>query len=196
VETRYKSNKVLVERLLPRVNDDPADRASAWGEWYTAIGVPSVLAFVRIQNDTAVPDADILQDAMVTAYEAVEGGRYRPRTGIPLTAYVKGIARNKIREARRRTSRFTPIEESQVDLLVGHTPHLEHTVESQEQLALLRASLAQLPPARQQVLRGYLEGQSTEEIAAALGITEEVVRQHKSRALRSLRKIAIGMMGI
>ncbi len=191
METRYKSNEVLVEQLLPRVNDDPTDRASAWDEWYTAIGAPSVLAFVRIQNDTAVPDADILQDAMVTAYEAMKDGRYRPRTGVPLTAYVKGIARNKIREARRRTSRFTPIEETPVELLAGHTPQLEHTVEFQEQLAFLRAGLAQLPPAWQRVLQGYLEGQSTEEIAAALGITAEVVRQHKSRALRSLRKIAI-----
>lgn len=188
METRYKSNEVLVERLLPFANADPTDRASAWDEWYTAIGAPSVLAFVRIKNDTTVPDADILQDAMVTAYEAVEDGRYRPQTGIPLTAYVKGIARNKIREARRRTWRFTPIEEAQVDLLAGHTPHLEHAIEFQEQLELLRAGLAQLPPARRQVLLGYLEGQSTEEIAAALGITEEAARQHKSRALRSLRE--------
>jgi len=55
----------------------------------------------------------------------------------------------------------------------------------------LRAGLAQLPGLRRQVLLGYLEGQSTEEIAATLNMTEEAVRQHKSRALRSLREMVV-----
>ena len=188
METRQKSNEVLVERLLPHTNGDPADRATAWEEWYANVGAPSVLAFVRIQNDTPVPDADILQEAIVTAYEEVERGRYEPRIGIPFTAYVKGIARNKIREARRRTWRLTPIEEASPALLESHAPHLERAIERREQLALLRAGLAELPLCRRQVLRGYLDGQSTAEIASALGMTEEAVRQHKCRALRSLRQ--------
>ncbi|MBN1875253.1 MAG: sigma-70 family RNA polymerase sigma factor [Anaerolineae bacterium] len=186
---RHKSNEVLVERLLPHVNDDPDDRAIAWEEWYASVGAPSVLAFVRIQNDTSVPDADILQEAVVTAYEEVERGRYEPRLGIPFTAYVKGIARNKIREARRRTWRFTPIEETPAYLLESDTSHLERTVERREQLARLYDGILQLPVCRRQVLQGYLTGQSTLEIAEALGMTEETVRQHKSRALRSLRKL-------
>ena len=191
METRQKSNEVLVERLLPYANGDPADRATAWEEWYVTVGMPSVLAFVRVKNDTSVPDADIVQEAVITAYEAVEDGRYKPQTGIPFTAYVKGIARNKIREARRRAWRFTPIEEAPSALLESGAPHLERAVEYHEQLSLLRAGLSQLPPCRREVLQGYLSGQSTPEIAASLGMTEDSVRQHKCRALRTLRQIIV-----
>jgi RNA polymerase sigma factor (sigma-70 family) len=189
VETRQKSNDVLVERLLPHTNGDPADRAAAWEEWYVNTGAASVLAFVRKQNDTPELDADILQEAIAIAYVEVERGRYEPRTDIPFAAYVKGIARNKIREARRRTWRLTSIEDIPQSLLESDAPLLEHTVERQEQLARLRSDLSKLPPCRRRVLQCYLQGQSTVEIARTLGMSTDAVRQHKCRALRSLRQM-------
>ena len=66
------------------------------------IGAAAVLKFIRLNNYTRELDEDIFQEAMLTAYLEVERGHYIPREGIPFTAYVKGIARNKIREARRR----------------------------------------------------------------------------------------------
>jgi RNA polymerase sigma factor (sigma-70 family) len=189
VETRQKSNDVLVERLLPHTNGDPADRAAAWEEWYVNVGAASVLAFVRRQNDTPELDADILQEAVAIAYAEVERGRYEPRIGVPLTAYVKGIARNKIREARRRTRRLVPIEDTPQSLLESDAPLLEHAVERREQLARLRSGLLKLPPCRRRVLQCYLRGQSTVEIAHALGMSEDAVRQHKCRALHSLRQM-------
>ena len=47
----------------------------------------------------------------MTAYAEVERGRYQPRDGIPFAAYVKGIAHNKIREARRRCRRYILVED-------------------------------------------------------------------------------------
>jgi RNA polymerase sigma factor (sigma-70 family) len=189
VETRQKSNDVLVERLLPHTNGDPADRAAAWEEWYVNTGAASVLAFVRKQNDTPELDADILQEAIAIAYAEVERGRYEPRTDIPFTAYVKGIARNKIREARRRTRRLISIEGIPQSLLESDAPLLEHTIERRERLAQLRSDLAKLPPCRRRVLQCYLQGQSTVEIAETLGMSADAVRQHKCRALRSLRQM-------
>ncbi len=191
METRQKSNDVLVERLLPHTNGDPADRAIAWEEWYVNVGAASVLAFVRTQNDTPEPDADILQEAIAIAYAEVERGRYEARANIPFTAYVKGIARNKIREARRRTRRLVPIEDAPLSLLESDGPYLERVVERQEQLAQLRADLSKLPPCRRRVLQCYIQGQSTPEIAQALEMSEAAVRQHKCRALRSLRRMAV-----
>lgn len=189
METRQKSNDVLVKRLLPHTNGDPADRAAAWEEWYVDVGAHSVLAFVRTQNDTPEPDADIMQESIATAYAEVERGRYEPRIGVPLTAYVKGIARNKIREARRRARHLIPIEDAPQSLLESDARLLEHTVEHQEQLARLHSDLSKLPPCRRRVLQRYLQGQSTVEIAQALGMSEDAVRQHKCRALRSLRQM-------
>jgi RNA polymerase sigma factor (sigma-70 family) len=191
-----ESDRVLVERLLPSKNDDPQDRANAWGEWYVQMGEASVLAFVRAKNDTLEPDMDILQEALTIAYVEVERGRYQPRVGIPFAAYVKGIARNKIREARRRSWRTVPLEDTPEHLVAGSPSgngdgRLETVVERQEQRAFLQIGLSKLTPCRRQVLEGYLKGQSTAEIAQKLRMSEASVRQHKSRGLRSLRQMGV-----
>ena len=68
------------------------------------------------------------------------------------------------------------------------TPHMETFIEHRERWDVLQVGLAQLTPSRRRVLEEYLKGKSTTEIANALGITEDLVRQHKSRGLRSLRR--------
>ena len=188
MNARSESNTVLVERLLPGTNGDLTDRATAWGEWYGNGGGSAVMAFIRAQNNTAEPDADILQEAVITAYMEVERGRYEPRDGVPFAAYVKGIARNKIREARRRAQRLVPLDDAADYEDDDIRP--EVTVVRQEQRDSLHTGLAHLPPDRRRVLEGYLGGHSTAEIAQALGMSAESVRQHKSRALRSLRQMA------
>jgi RNA polymerase sigma factor (sigma-70 family) len=182
------SDRVLVKRLLPGTNHDPADRATAWNEWYERVGAASVLAFVRTKNDTAEPDMDILQEAMMIAYVEVERGRYQPRPGVPFTAYVKGIARNKIREARRRR-RWLPLSDVAEWRLANAAEDMEACLERREKAALLRALLPRLSQARRQVLERCLRGQTTAEIAHALHMSAVSVRQHKSRGLRSLRSL-------
>ncbi len=190
METRQKSNEVLVERLLPALNRNPQDRAMAWEEWYASVGVSSVMAFVRMTNDTATPDDDIVHDAIATAYEQVEGGRYQSRLDIPFTAYVKGIARNKIREARRRSWRYVALDDAPPALFESDRPSLESLIERREQIAALCDGLTRLSPLQRQVLADCLQGRSTDEIARASGMSEEAVRQHKSRALRQIQRRA------
>jgi RNA polymerase sigma factor (sigma-70 family) len=194
MNARPESDETLVQRLLPEVNLDPEDRATAWQEWYMNVGEASVLGFIKAKNDTAELDVDILQEAMVTAFMEIERGRYQPRTGVPFTAYVKGIARNKIREARRRTRRLIFIEDLPPYLLQSDDPQLETAVERREQDEALQTGLARLTHCRQQVLEYYLNGKSTTEIAETLGISEELVRQHKSRGLRNLRQMEIFLL--
>jgi RNA polymerase sigma factor (sigma-70 family) len=189
-----ESDRALVQRLLPSRNNDPRDRAAAWSEWYVQMGEASVLAFVRAKNDTPEPDVDILQEAMATAYHEVERGRYEPRAGIPFAAYVKGIAHNKIREARRRSWRYIFLEDMPTFLverflLDGSEARPDRIVERREERAFLHDGMSQLTPCRRQVLEGYLHGLSTTEIAESLGMSEDAVRQHKSRGLRSLRQM-------
>jgi RNA polymerase sigma factor (sigma-70 family) len=180
---------VLVSRLLPGVNRDPADRVAAWNEWVERVGAASVLAFVRTKNDTAEPDMDILQEAMTIAYVEVERGNYEPRPGVPFAAYVKGIARNKIREARRRRRRWLPLSEVAEWRLPVTVEDVGARLERREEAVRLWASMARLPNLRRQVLERYLRGQTTGQIARALEMSEAAVRQHKSRALRSLRAL-------
>lgn len=191
MEGRRESDETLVERLLPSLNPDPADRAQAWCEWYQCVGEASVMSFIRTMNDTAEPDMDILQDAMITAYQNVERGAYVPCPQVPFTAYVKGIARNKLREARRRMQPVVAWDESLHDFFESSEHRPELWVERQEQHHALRKGLAALSQHRRTVLEHILGGHSTAEIAEALGISEDAVRQHKSRGLRNLREMAI-----
>jgi len=187
-----------VERLLPSRNQNRQDRADAWSEWYAQVGQRAVLSFVRAKNDTAELDMDIVQEAMTIAYVEVERGRYQPRAGIPFAAYVKGIAHNKIREARRRCRRYVLVEDVAEHLAAraplpsdGGGMRPEAVVVRREESARLLAGLSRLTPCRRQVLEGYLGGRSTTEIAHTLGLSEAAVRQHKSRGLRSLRQMGL-----
>jgi RNA polymerase sigma factor (sigma-70 family) len=185
---RPESDEVLVRRFLPSNNGNPVSRAAAWRDWYIEYGEASVMAFIKSQNDTAEADMDIFQEAMTTAFVEVERGRYQPRLNVPFAAYVKGIARNKIREARRRTRRFVPLDDTAQNDIESDA-QLEAVIEHKEQHDTLRAGLAKLTQNRRQVLEHYLQGNSTAEIAQSLGITEESVRQHKSRGVRRLRQM-------
>ena len=186
-----ESDEALVRRLLPSANPNPDDRARAWAEWQAQLGGPAVLKFVRSCNHTAEPDEDIVQDAMLTAYVEVERGRYEHRAGIPFTAYVKGIARNKIREARRRDRRWAALDEA-AEVPADPAPRaLEGAVESRQARRALRQGLEKLTPQRRQVLQHYLEGESLSEIAQRLDITEALVRQHKHRALERLQQLSV-----
>ena len=187
MRSRPKSDESLVKRLLPNVNPDRMDRVRAWSEWQVNIGEPAVLNFIRAKNNTNEPDEDILQESMLTAFLGVERGNYERRDGVPLTAYVKGIARNKIREARRRERYCTTLEELTFEPGIIVERQTESTVEHREQHRVLYDRLVELPPQRRQVFERIIHGESTAEIAAQMAITKDLVRQHKCRGLRSLR---------
>jgi RNA polymerase sigma factor (sigma-70 family) len=189
--SRGEGDNAFIKRLLPSTNRSRQDRAQAWNEWqYTPSGT-TVRKFIRAKNYSPDPDEDIFQETLTTAYQEVERGRYEPRDGVPFAAYVKGIARNKIREAHRRSKRYQSVNLDDVEFALADSPR--HQPENAYEYARKRDHLydgmAQLPIGRRQVLERILRGQQTSEIAQAMEISEDLVRQHKSRGLRFLRKI-------
>lgn len=195
--TRPVNDEALIQRLLPASNADRGDRDGAWTEWQRSVGEPALARYVRAHNTTREADDDILQDALLTAYLGVQRGAYQPRDGVPFTAYVVGIARNKIREARRRERRLTNLDEDAEgeSAWENYLPpgeelqrQPERVIERREQHEQLRGGIARLPGARRQVLEQTLAGASTGEIAGQLAISEDLVRQHKCRGLRALQK--------
>lgn len=190
--SRPVSDEALIRRMIPGVNPDRQDRARAWAEWQESIGEMVLVRFVRARNSTGEADDDIIQDTLFTAYLGIESGRYELQEGVPFAAYVVGIARNKIREARRRNCRYADLDEEREDL--GPRPagtiqrQPEHDLERREQRDLLRSGLSSLPAARRTVLEQYLSGASTNEIAERLSMSEALVRQHKCRGLRALQR--------
>ncbi len=190
--SRPESDEAIIRRMLPSSNADRADRARAWADWQET-AAPHIYAFVRTHNNTGEPDDDLVQDALITAYLGVERGAYRPHEGVPFTAYVKGIARNKIREARRKTRRLVDWDERIPDEVHyqrerAYPRQTEDWLERREQRSTLQAGLSELPTARQQVLVRFLNGESTDQIAQNMAISAELVRQHKCRGLKSLKE--------
>ncbi len=190
--SRPESEEALINRLLPEHNPDTIDRRSAWNEWQHSPAKNAILRFIQVYNNTQELDEDILQEALLIAFLEVETGGYEYRAGIPFSAYVKGIARNKIREARRRESHLVPVGE---EILLrfpdeAHRP-LDDVLEHREQKERLRQGLARLPKNRRTVLERFIQGESTAEIAAALEISRESVRQHKSRGVRRLQELGL-----
>ncbi len=210
--TRPESEEVLTRRMLPAHNADRQDRAWAWAEWQSATGEQVLTRFIRAHNNTAEADDDLLQETLLTAYLGVESGRYQPHDGVPFTGYVVGIARNKIREARRRMKHRVDLDEEQQEAVLdraalevsafergangqpgipatGSIPRQpEHAVERREAWEHVRSGLTRLPSARRQVIEHFLAGDSTDEIASRMAMSEALVRQHKCRGLRALQR--------
>lgn len=186
-----QSSRRILMRILPRFNDDRSDRAMAWSEWQESCGGHILMRFVRARNNTRETDDDIIQDTLLTAYLGVESERYQPREGVPFAAYVIGIARNKIREARRRERHLTDLDEREEEIglpgKISMQRQPERVIERREQREQISNGISRLPEARRQVLESYLAGASTGEIAGRMAISEELVRQHKCRGLRALQ---------
>jgi RNA polymerase sigma factor (sigma-70 family) len=174
-----------IRRLLPAENPCPADRAEAWRACWDAVGT-AVLKYIRCKNRTSTDDKDILADSMATAYVEIERGKYQYRADVPFTAYVKGIARNKIFEAYRRDRRCVPLSDGYDGI---DEYDFEAAVESLEDQERLQRCLSELSPRRRQVLLLLCEGHDTSQIASNLGIREDLVRQEKSRGIQQLRRI-------
>ena len=187
----YAAQEVLLQRILPGCNADRQDRARAWADWQAAYGEQTLARYVRAHNSTLEADEDIIQDTLIIAYLSVERGSFLPRDGVPFSAYVIGIARNKIREARRKERFHADLDDEPEVLercLVGEIMRQpERAIERREQRDLLRSGLSRLPATRRQVLEHYLSGASTGEIASHLSMSEALVRQHKCRGLRALQ---------
>jgi RNA polymerase sigma-70 factor, ECF subfamily len=130
--------------------------------------------------------ADLSAEVFAAALRGSRG--YRPERG-SVGAWLTGIARNKLRESRRRgrvedSARrrlgLEPVALSDVDL------------ERVEQIASLDAELQALVDAlpadqREALVRRVVEERSYEEIAVELRCSQSVVRQRVSRGLKTLK---------
>jgi RNA polymerase sigma factor (sigma-70 family) len=148
--------------------------------------LPLVLRWSLRETGNREIAADLAAETFAAAL--IASPRYRPGKG-SVGVWLLGIARNKLRESRRRRR----IEDS-ARRRVGLDPTAfgESDFERVEELTSLDASVIELletlPPAlREAVSQRVIEERSYEEIAEQLRCSESVVRQRVSRGLRTLR---------
>jgi len=145
-----------------------------------------LIAYVRTgDRETA---RDLAQETMLAVIRNLRDGRLLDSEKLP--AYVCGTARNLIsnhlRTRRRRPEGGPPPEELP-------TPDCQLEVEQSERAFLARRAIAKLQPAdRLILLLTLVDGMKPGEIADRLGLSPEVVRKRKSRALERARDV-LGM---
>jgi RNA polymerase sigma-70 factor (ECF subfamily) len=148
--------------------------------------LPLVLRWLARESGDREVAADLA--AEVFAASLLHASRYRKEDG-SVAAWLLGIARNKLRESRRRarvedTARrrlgLEPIPLTDADL-----ERVEELSSVDEEMTAL---LEQLPEEQRAALKGrILEERGYPELAAELQCSEMVVRQRVSRGLRALR---------
>jgi RNA polymerase sigma-70 factor (ECF subfamily) len=132
---------------------------------------------------------DVTQEVTVTMLTAL------PRhvdQGRPFTAWVFGIAANKISESRRTASRrHESVAEAVPDRTSDESVEPETVVLRLETSAYVARLLDQLPETQAEIVRlRVAAGLSAEETADVLGMTAGAVRVAQHRALGRLRELA------
>jgi len=129
---------------------------------------------------------DAVQETLARALEALRGNRVP--AGVPIEAFVYGIARHVITDLQRRRVRDRGAEEDTGTLPAPGPSALEALVRAEEREIVSRA-LGTLSDADRQLLEWcYVDGERVSAIAARLGEPAERVRKRKSRALERLRQ--------
>jgi RNA polymerase sigma factor (sigma-70 family) len=140
------------------------------------------MALVRLNGADAA--LDLTQETLLATLEALRRGSLREPAKLP--AFVHGIARNIINNHLRRAATNLEVGGDPPERAAGAEPFSAHV--DTERRALVRDCLARLDLLdRRILLLTLVEGMNPREIAAVVGLTPEVVRTRKSRAVKAVR---------
>ncbi len=137
---------------------------------------------------------DLVQDTFLVALQRIDGFDGRSS----LHTWLCGIAKNKIRDARRTRkprSLQEAIEEAdpEIDAIlakVAREPLPEHVLERAETRDLVGATLSSLPPEYAEALvQKYVEGRSVAEIAKARGKGDKAIESLLTRARTAFARV-------
>jgi RNA polymerase sigma-70 factor (ECF subfamily) len=145
-----------------------------------------LIAYVRTGDREAA--RDLAQETMLAVIRSLRKGRLLDREKLP--GYICGTAQNLINNHLRTRSRKPESGPPPEEL---PAPDCQVAVEQSERLFLARRAIARLQPAdRLILLLTLVDGLKPGEIAVRLGLSSEVVRKRKSRALERVREV-LGM---
>ncbi len=139
-----------------------------------------IMAVVRTHDrETA---QELVQDVLMAVIGALRKDQLQDTD--KLAAFVHGIARNLINNRIRFESQRPPMEPLSDDLAQAS---LTEQLEDAERVRLVHQALERLGQEDRKILwMTLVEGRKPGEIAAALGLTSEVVRTRKLRATKKM----------
>lgn len=169
------------------------DRAAA--DAFFREHLDSLYEFVhyRVGGDRSLAE-DVVQEAFVTAFERLESFDGRSS----LHTWLCGVARNKIREARR-ARRPRPLSEvllgaderiAEVLADLEREPLPDWVLEREETRARVGATLSSLSPGHREALVGkYVEGVSVRELSRRSGKSEKALESTLTRARLAFSRV-------
>ena len=149
--------------------------------------------YYRVGRDRPLAE-DVVQDTLLVAFDKL--GDFDGRSS--LHTWLCGIARNKIRSARRkrRPARIEDLladSEGEIEAILAEIerePLPESVLEARETRELVGATLASLPPEYRRSLREkYVEGFSVPEMAQRSGRGVKAAESNLHRARRAFARI-------
>jgi RNA polymerase sigma factor (sigma-70 family) len=150
--------------------------------------IATTLAFLKRRVGSEEVAADLAAETFAAALLACR--RYQPGEA-PASAWLLGIARNKLRESARRGRvevqartrlQIPPIAFDDQDIL-----RIQELIGAGERALQL---LEQLPVVQREAVRARVVDElDYEQLALSLGRSEQLIRQHVSRGLRTLRTL-------
>ena len=173
-----------LQSLVFRAQDGDTE---AFGRIYDAFLTPVYRYIVfRFPEDLA---EDLVADIFVKSWEKLSS--YKPRAGIPFSAWLFRIARHTLIDAYRSQRGFEEIPEDLPDENRDNDPSLK--VEQTLSVDIVRSAISKLPKDYQDVLLlHYVAGLSHTEVARSLRMTEGYVRIIKFRGLKKLEALLPG----
>jgi RNA polymerase sigma-70 factor (ECF subfamily) len=171
---------------------DLVTRAQAYDEAALSglfdIYYPKVYSYGLLQLRDVQGAEDLASDVMLRVLESIS--RYQSR-GVPFSAWVFRIARNRLVDIRRRSHRRREVglQESIVaTIAAGNSPH--QAVEKAIDFGEVCFALGQLTEAQEQVIMlRFLRDLDVATVARILGRSESAVKSIQFRALTALRRI-------
>ena len=126
---------------------------------------------------------DILQEALIKAYEALPAFRGDAQFSTWLHRIVMNLSLNHVRALSARTKRETPgiadIPDHYHEPASLHSDHKDHIERALHELPTLQRAV---------VILRHLEGLSTQEVGEILHCSEGTVKTHLFRGMQKLRK--------
>ena len=142
-----------------------------------------VMGVVRTRDREAA--RDLVQDVLMAVIAALRKGQLQEADKLP--AFVHGTARNLINNRLRNASQRPPMEPLPEDL--AQTTTIAQ-LEDAERVQLVHQALERLGQKDRSVLwMTLVEGRKPGEIAQALGLTSQVVRTRKLRAIKKVTEL-------
>ena len=172
-------------RLVERAQAlDEAALCSLFDTYY-----PKIYNYGLIHLQEAYAAEDLASDVMLKVLESIP--RYRSR-GVPLSAWVFRIARNRIVDIRRRGSRRREV--GLTDTIVDGSSNAPHSaVENALAYGQVSHALSYLTQVQEQVIvLRFQKDLDVATVAKILGRSESAVKSLQFRALTSLRRILQG----